>query len=540
MLTGIDISNYQAGLSGSVVAQADVVVVKATEGIGFKDPHLFDLFSKAVNAGKKAGAYHFWRPGSSGVAQADYFVDYVNANGLTLDFAVLDFEDERDLANESGAIEFMRRVQERLGVPVWFYVYVSPLKTYGYWKVRKDFKIWLAGYLLGEQPIHGFTPPMTLDEYIIFNGIDSRGIDFAGWQYTPAGRLPGYSGNLDLNTFFEDAFVGGDAPSIGIAKTMTIEPVSGFPVTQNFGDGKGLLVNGVATNVGGGHTGIDYATPVGTPAVALESGTVLYAGWAKDLPRTSWADRWYLGGGGFGGLAIDSGLIIVIQHPGYITVYAHMNEIALNVGDRVEQLQIVGKTGATGYVSGPHLHFEVLPTPTAYATAGNGSMIFGRVDPRPYFTQTIENPDSLKGDWLSMATAEDVYKQVTRAIEEAFTPGKAGVKTAGVPYLHLARIEEKVDKVQERLNIVWGGIFTDFSYSGKPGTNEPGIIKLLKSNAGAVSGLEAKLQALGAVAQNGGVVTTGAVSAVTGISEERLREIVAEEVGSLALVKKGE
>lgn len=391
MLTGIDVSNWQARVSQEVLAQADVVIVKATEGTGYKDPHLPDLFTKAVNAAKKVGAYHFWRPGATGKAQADYFVDYLQATQMSPDFAVLDFEDEEDLGNEAGAVEFMRRVQERLNVPVWFYVYVNPLKQYGYWKIRKNFKIWLAGYYLGYQQIQGFTPPMSLDEYILFNQIDSTGIDFAGWQYTPVGRLSGYSGDLDLNMFFEDAFTGSTAPAVGTAETITLEPVTGYPVTQNFGDGAGLTVNSVKTNVGGGHTGIDYATPVGTKAVALESGTVLWADWGASLPQTSWADRWYLGGGGFGGLQIDPGIVVVIQHPGYISTYSHLSSTELNIGDKVTQGQEVGKTGGTGFVSGPHLHFEVIPTPTTYATLDNGSMIFGRVDPRPYFKQTVEN-----------------------------------------------------------------------------------------------------------------------------------------------------
>lgn len=147
--------------------------------------------------------------------------------------------------------------------------------------------------------------------------------------------------------------------------------------------------------------------------------------------------------------------------------------------------------------------------------------------------------ESNEGDWLSMATAEDVYKQVTKAINDAFTPGRAGEKVAGTPYLHLARIEEKVDKVQDRLNIVWGGIFTDFSYSGQPGTNEPGVIKLLKANAETAVGLNEKLEALGAVAANGGVVTTAAVSKVTGIDESKLRAILHEELSLLSITKKG-
>ncbi|QNV40681.1 peptidoglycan DD-metalloendopeptidase family protein [Rothia amarae] len=429
MLNGIDVSNYQAGLSQDVMAKADVIICKATEGTGYQDPHLPDLFTKAVSAGKKVGAYHFWRPGASGTVQADYFVDYLQATQMSPDFAVLDFEDESDLANEAGAVEFMRRVQERLGIPVWFYVYVAPLKQYGYWKIRKNFKIWLAGYYLGYNQINGFVPPMSLDEYILFNQIDSTGIDFAGWQFTPVGRLPGYAGDLDLNVFFEDAFTGSTAPAVGTAQTVTLEPVTGYPVTQNFGDGAGLTVNGVKTNVGGAHTGIDFATPVGTSAVALESGTVLWADWGANLPQTNWADRWYLGGGGFGGLAIDPGIVVVIQHPGYISTYSHLSATSLNVGDSVIQGQEVGKTGATGFVSGAHLHFEVLPTPTNYQTDHtNLNIIYGRVDPRPYFVQTVENQRVVDGA-ATLRVALEKEKKELSILTEKFKNFKTGGET---------------------------------------------------------------------------------------------------------------
>lgn len=483
MLTGIDVSNWQAGISQETLSLADVVVVKATEGTGYRDPHMPDLFTKAVQGGKKVGAYHFWRPGASGTAQADYFVDYLQSAQMSPDFAVLDFEDESDLANEAGAVEFMRRVQERLKVPVWFYVYVAPLKQYGYWKIRKNFKFWLAGYYLGYEQIHGFVPPMSLDEYLLFNGIDSTGIDFAGWQYTPAGRLAGYAGDLDLNMFFNDAFEGAIAPAVGEASTITLEPVTGFPVTQNFGDGAGLVVNGIKTNVGGGHTGIDYATPIGANAVAIESGVVLWADRGAHLPQTSWADRWYLGGGGFGGLAIDPGLVIVIQHPGYITTYSHMSEKRVNVGERVTQGQIIGKTGDTGFVSGPHLHFEVIPDGSGFATLDNGSMIFGRVDPRPYFIQTVEDKSAVA---LSSATVEmdfleeimalysskaeyeaSLKKAVQDAIRDEATPGKAGVKSAGSLYLLGKDVTPLLDTL------------TSLFLPGKEGVRAEGAIRAL-------------------------------------------------------------
>jgi murein DD-endopeptidase MepM/ murein hydrolase activator NlpD len=85
------------------------------------------------------------------------------------------------------------------------------------------------------------------------------------------------------------------------------------------------------------HSGIDLAAPRGTAIKASEGGLVIYSGW-------------------YGGY----GRVVIIDHSkGFSTLYAHMDRIAVNVGDRVRQGETVGYEGATGYATGPHLHFEL-------------------------------------------------------------------------------------------------------------------------------------------------------------------------------------
>jgi murein DD-endopeptidase MepM/ murein hydrolase activator NlpD len=85
------------------------------------------------------------------------------------------------------------------------------------------------------------------------------------------------------------------------------------------------------------HSGIDLAAPRGTPIKASEGGLVIYAGW-------------------YGGY----GQVVILDHSkGYTTLYAHLDKIMVKVGDRVGQSKTLGLEGATGYATGPHLHFEI-------------------------------------------------------------------------------------------------------------------------------------------------------------------------------------
>lgn len=95
----------------------------------------------------------------------------------------------------------------------------------------------------------------------------------------------------------------------------------------------------VTGEVGKMHTGVDFAVPQGTNIHAADSGTVIVAEW--------WS--------GYGNC-------VIIDHGGGVwTLYGHIREGGINVkvGDRVDRGQVIAESGATGRVTGPHLHFEV-------------------------------------------------------------------------------------------------------------------------------------------------------------------------------------
>ena len=90
-----------------------------------------------------------------------------------------------------------------------------------------------------------------------------------------------------------------------------------------------------------GHKGLDIAGPYGTPVVAAADGTVIGAN-ATD----SWGMSW--------------GYYVLIYHNGtYTTRYAHLSSVAVSNGQYVTAGTVIGYEGATGNVTGPHLHFEV-------------------------------------------------------------------------------------------------------------------------------------------------------------------------------------
>lgn len=86
------------------------------------------------------------------------------------------------------------------------------------------------------------------------------------------------------------------------------------------------------------HRGVDIAMPVGRDVPAARAGTVTFAGEQ----------------GGYG-------LMVVVNHgDGIATRYAHLSELHVSAGDAVAEGQTLAESGATGRVTGAHLHFEVL------------------------------------------------------------------------------------------------------------------------------------------------------------------------------------
>ncbi|MFB7503726.1 M23 family metallopeptidase [Streptomyces broussonetiae] len=136
-----------------------------------------------------------------------------------------------------------------------------------------------------------------------------------------------------------------------LAKQYTL-PVVSYTITGTFGQPGAMWSSGY-------HTGLDFAAPTGTLIKAIHGGTITQAGWAGAYGyRTV--------------LTLDDGTELW---------FCHQSSINVSVGQKVSTGDVIGRIGATGNVTGPHLHLEVHPNGQASA-----------VDPAPWLRGKGLNP----------------------------------------------------------------------------------------------------------------------------------------------------
>jgi murein DD-endopeptidase MepM/ murein hydrolase activator NlpD len=109
-----------------------------------------------------------------------------------------------------------------------------------------------------------------------------------------------------------------------------VRPIAGDEAGSGFGSRR--IINGQARSP---HGGTDYAVPRGTPVMAVNGGRVALVG-----------DYFF------------PGRLVVVDHGlGLYTLYFHLDEARVEIGQRVVRGQLLGTVGSTGRATGPHLHF---------------------------------------------------------------------------------------------------------------------------------------------------------------------------------------
>lgn len=160
-----------------------------------------------------------------------------------------------------------------------------------------------------------------------YTGPDADGIP-GPTSLEKLGKASGLFRVRDLLTVSKPAAAAAKVKSIVTGRVSS--PVPGHGVTYAFG-----VRN--ARYAAGYHTGADYAAAVGTPVVAVRNGRIIRSD----------------GNGGAYGNWIQ-----LLADDGHVYVYCHLSVRQVSVGQTVKAGQQIGKVGATGNVTGPHLHFE--------------------------------------------------------------------------------------------------------------------------------------------------------------------------------------
>lgn len=159
-------------------------------------------------------------------------------------------------------------------------------------------------------------------------------------------------------------------------------PLDNISITSPYGT-RDITVDGVRY---WWHNGVDLYADEDTPVYAAASGTVKAANYDEE----------------------GYGKYVVIDHVNYGTLYGHLNKISVSSGNMVEAGDIIGYSGKTGAVTGPHLHFEIRISPyeNFWDRAECDSTVFMRtVDPMLFIEEYQQQSEE-----LSLEKATEIVK----------------------------------------------------------------------------------------------------------------------------------
>lgn len=319
-VTGIDISKHNGDFN-FVKAYEDghrFVFLRYSVGTE-KDPSFDANLSKAHNAGLLVGAYHYMWAGGDISSQISLFTG-LDPNLLDLPMVV---DVENTAITEDNLKVFLKEIERVTGRIPMIYTRKNIIEVVSGTSPKdwlKRYRLWVAQY------------PAVVGEYPTEMPIHWSNWEF--WQYTEEGRVTDHAGNVDINFFngsLEDLKCRYAYP-----KPEFVWPVDSSQVTQPFGNNPayyGPLIGAP----GLGHEGIDFRAPTGANIYACADGIV------KAVITTE-----------------AYGINVRVDHQnGLETIYAHLQQSLVSVGQRVFAGQKIALADNTGNSSGSHLHLTV-------------------------------------------------------------------------------------------------------------------------------------------------------------------------------------
>ncbi len=187
---GVDVSHYQGRIDWQVLSEQDIqfAYIKATEGSSYTDERFADNWKDARQTGLRVRAYHFFSFDSSGILQAEHFIETVDAfEGMLPPVVDVEFYGNKKAAPPqaeevaSQLQAYLDRVEEAYGLKPMIYA------TYDTWELYirdgfEEYPLWIRD--IWHRP--------------------DKSVPWTFWQYTNRGRLQGFSGEepyVDLNVY---------------------------------------------------------------------------------------------------------------------------------------------------------------------------------------------------------------------------------------------------------------------------------------------------------------------------------------------------
>lgn len=198
--------------------------------------------------------------------------------------------------------------------------------------------------------------------------------------------------------------------------------LEGYKVTSGYGYRKDPIGSGQDVF----HPGIDMVKEHKAPIYAFAGGTVVFAGLGKT-------------GSGLGGYG---NVVLIKDLNGYGHLYAHLDSVVVTTGAQVSKGQMIGRQGATGQVTGSHLHYEIRrETSPSYGWSADKSA--STIDPIAYLklldeeAETTENKPSQHENIPIHVTKYELKKETSGYVTAADAKAGKNKKTTVKPGIYL-------------------------------------------------------------------------------------------------------